>query len=102
APGPRPSKRHPARPGTLAPRGEGTPARSNRWGDFRRSALDPQCSGCGTAWGAASVVPVPLLAGGGAPDLRGRPPRQEGTAEAEPWRAPPRTLPGEAGRAGRP
>ena len=44
----------------------------------------------GAARGAAPAVPVPLPARGGAADLRGRPPRQEGAEEAGPRRAPDR------------
>ena len=71
---------------------------AGRRGRVRRPALDPQGGGRGAARGAAPAVPVPLPAGGGPADLRGRPARQEGAEEEGPrgprdraarWRAGP-------------
>src|SRR5690349_1951273 len=68
----------------------GSACRSRAWS----ATASTRCAGrC--AWpcpGGAPAVPVPLPARGGAADLRGRPPRQEGAEEAGPRRAPDRAL----------
>src|SRR5262249_32866098 len=67
---------------------------SPRWLDgahcrrhLRRPARHPQGGGASAARRAASVVPLPLSAGGCSPPVRGRPPRQEGTEKTCPRRA---------------
>ena len=96
-----PVGRGPARqePAVLDGRGPGrAAARGRRRGSACRSpgvVSDGQHSvrlavAAGAARGAAPAVPVPLPARGGAADLRGRPPRQEGAEEAGPRRAPDR------------
>ena len=78
--------------GRAAARGRREGRRADRRGGQRRPALGPAGGAAGAARGAAPAVPVPLPARGGAADLRGRPPRQEGAEEAGPWCPPDRAL----------